>query len=301
MASTPVERETIVNFESTATVTNSVRPEVSDEASLILIYGGSDLGKRFTLNRDVTIGRDNSNDICIDMQFVSRQHARIARHDKQWFVSDLGSRNGTQVNGEAVTGETQLTNGDQIKVGGAIFKYIAGGNVETLFHEEIYRMTIFDGLTHVHNKRYLLDFLDREIARARRFESPLSVLMLDIDHFKAVNDTHGHQAGDFVLERVAGAMKKLVRREQLLARYGGEEFCIVLPELDLAQVRAFCETVRQKIESDRHLFESTTELRVTISIGAAMLSGSMERDDILSAADAQLYEAKKGGRNRVSM
>lgn len=275
-------------------------PQLSAEACLILIYGASDLGKRFALTHDTIIGRDPSSDICVDMSFVSRQHAHVTLRENRWFIEDLGSRNGTQVNGTPVDGATRLDNGDQIKVGGAIFKYIAGGNVEALFHEEIYRMTIFDALTKVHNKRYLIDFLEREIARSRRYSSPLSMAMLDIDHFKKLNDTHGHQAGDYVLEHVAGTIASIVRREQLIARYGGEEFALVLPELDAEQVRGFCESVRQRVAAESYLFEDKT-LRVTISIGAAMLDETMERDELIQAADAMLYEAKRGGRNRVMM
>src|SRR5436190_9715761 len=177
-----------MSMDSTRTTLISSEPQpAGGMACLILIYGSSDLGKRFELSRNTTIGRDTQNDICIDMSFVSRQHARVTHREQLWFIEDLGSRNGTQINGHPIEGVTRLDNGDQIKIGGAIFKYIAGGNVEALFHEEIYRMTIFDGLTKVHNKRYLLDFLEREIARARRYSSPLSMAMLDIDHFKSLN------------------------------------------------------------------------------------------------------------------
>ena len=289
-----------MNSEPTRTNLRAVEPQLSEEACLILIYGAQDLGKRFELTRDTAIGRDTSNDICIDMSFVSRQHARVTRQEKRWFVQDLGSRNGTQVNGIPVEGITRLDNGDQIKVGGAIFKYIAGGNVEALFHEEIYRMTIFDGLTKIHNKRYLIDFLEREIARARRYSSPLSMAMLDIDHFKTFNDKHGHQAGDYVLERVASTIASLVRREQCIARYGGEEFALVLPELDPVQVRGFCDSIRQRVASESYVFADKT-MRVTVSIGAAMLEEEMDRDELITAADAQLYDAKRGGRNRVKM
>jgi two-component system, cell cycle response regulator len=289
-----------MNRDSTRTNLRAVGPRLSEDACLILIYGGSDLGKRFPLLHDTTIGRDTSNDLCIDMSFVSRQHARVTRRDSLWFIEDLGSRNGTQINGIPVQGVVRLDNGDQIKVGGAIFKYIAGGNVEALFHEEIYRMTIFDGLTKVHNKRYLLDFLEREIARARRYSSPLSMAMLDIDHFKLLNDTYGHPAGDHVLERVAAVIGTQVRREQLLARYGGEEFALVLPELDPAQVLAFCESARQRVATERYEFAEKS-LTVTVSIGAAILGGRMDRDELIQAADAQLYEAKRAGRNRVMM
>ena len=289
-----------MKFDSTRTHFAVSDPLVYEAACLILIYGAPDLGKRFELARNTTIGRDPSNDICVDMSFVSRQHARVTRRDQLWFIEDLGSRNGTQINGTPIEGVARLDNGDQIKIGGAIFKYIAGGNVEALFHEEIYRMTIFDGLTKIHNKRYLMDFLEREIARSRRYASPLSMAMLDIDNFKSFNDEHGHQAGDAVLEHVASTINALVRREQLLARYGGEEFALVLPELEAPQVHAFCESIREHVASATQLFDEK-ELNVTVSIGAAMLDGRMDRDELIQAADAQLYEAKRAGRNRLSM
>lgn len=289
-----------MNLEATQTVIGSEGPELSREACLILIYGGAELGKRFALTEDLTIGREASNAICVDMSYVSRQHARVFRQNDGWFVEDLNSRNGTQVNGITLSEPAPLKNGDQLSTGGAIFKFVAGGNIEALFHEEIYRLTVFDGLTKVHNKRYLLDFLEREIARSRRFNSLLSVAMLDIDHFKAINDTHGHQAGDYVLAKVAGVIAALVGREQLLARYGGEEFAIVLPELERSAVRAFCENVRQRVAGETYTFAERA-ITVTISIGAATLANSMDRDAVIAAADQQLYEAKRTGRNRVML
>jgi two-component system, cell cycle response regulator len=289
-----------LNLESTRTIAATGRPEASGDASLIFIYGGPELGKRYELRGDSTIGRDASNEICIDLSFISRQHARFFRRDDRWFVKDLGSRNGTQVNGILVEAEQALDNGDQVKVGGAIFKYLEGGNVEALFHEEIYRMTIFDALTKVHNKRYLLEFLDREIARAARHGSQLWMAMLDIDRFKALNDTHGHQAGDYALERVASVVAALVRQEQLFARYGGEEFGLVLPELEEQQALAVCESVRRAVESAGYAF-ADRDLVVTVSIGLAKLQPEMTRDALIQAADAKLYDAKHNGRNRVEV
>ena len=120
-----------------------------------------------------------------------------------------------------------------MKVGPTIFKYLSGADVESQYHEEIYRMTIIDGLTQVHNKRYLYEALEREIIRARRHARELSFLMFDIDHFKKINDVHGHLAGDFVLKELARIVQGRIRRDEVFARYGGEEFAIVLPETDL--------------------------------------------------------------------
>ena len=268
-------------------------------ACLVLLYGLSELGKRYPLVDSMTIGRGPANDLVLDLDDVSRQHAAFTPEEDGWAVEDQGSTNGTQVNGTAIRGRTPLRNGDLVKVGRAIFKYIAGGNIEALFHEEIYQLTVSDGLTKVPNKRYLLDFLDREIARAARYGSPLTAVMMDIDHFKRLNDTFGHLAGDEVLARLAGGISASIRREQLFARYGGEEFCLVLPELDPAQVEGLCEAVRTSVEGYRFVFNEGT-VQVTVSLGAASFEEGMSRAGLIEAADAQLYHAKHRGRNQAA-
>src|SRR5262249_43190695 len=144
-------------------------------------------------------------------------------------VADLGSTNGTFLN-DALVARAPLKDGDYLRVGNCIYRFLAGGNVEADYHEEIYRLTITDGLTQTHNKRYLLEFLDRELARSQRHTRPLSLVLFDIDRFKAINDELGHLAGDHVLRELAACVKAAVRREELFARYGGEEFAVVLPE-----------------------------------------------------------------------
>src|SRR5204862_137857 len=134
-----------------------------------------------------------------------------------------------------------LRDADFLKIGAAIFKFLSGTGVEASYYEEIYRMTIVDGLTGAYNKRYFLEFLEREIARCARYRRPLSLLMFDIDHFKAINDKHGHLTGDYVLRELSRRLLARVRREELLARYGGEEFAAVLPETDLNGARTFAE------------------------------------------------------------
>jgi predicted component of type VI protein secretion system len=143
-------------------------------ACLVLIYGG-ELGRRFEIEGPLTIGREPaSNPIVLESPDVSRQHAMVTPREGGWAICDLGSTNGTRVNDVEIRGEQPLASGDLVHVGGTIFKYIAGGNVESLFYDEIYRMTIFDGLTRVHNRRYLDEFLAREIARARRYHRSTS-------------------------------------------------------------------------------------------------------------------------------
>lgn len=274
-------------------------PAWNGEACLVLLYGHGELGKRHTLSESMTLGRGSDNDLSLDLEDVSRQHARLTPEEEGWAVEDMGSTNGTLVNGAIIQERTLLRNGDLLKVGRAIFKYIEGGNIEALFHEEIYQLTVTDGLTKIPNKRYLMDFLDRELARASRYGSPLTAVMMDIDHFKGLNDQFGHLAGDEVLARLAGAISSCIRREQLFARYGGEEFCLVLPELEPPQVDGLCEAVRVAVERAKFIFEEGT-VQVTLSLGAAAFESGMSRSQLLEAADAQLYLAKKRGRNRVA-
>jgi diguanylate cyclase (GGDEF)-like protein len=267
------------------------------EACVVQIYGG-DLGRRYTLTHELTVGRDQANAIVLDMDNVSRRHARFLQIDDASYVEDLGSTNGTFINDADISGQTQLKNGDLIKVGGAIFKFISGGNVEGLYHEEIYRMTIIDGLTQIHNKRYFADFLEREMARCSRYERHLALAMLDVDHFKQLNDTYGHLAGDHVLRKMAQAISRRIRREELFARYGGEEFALVLPETDIERALVVGEDIRQLVEDQVFVFDEE-EIRATLSVGIAPMHGEREPHEFIKHADEALYCAKHGGRNRV--
>lgn len=284
--------KTIVSYPA-----GSQNPEEEQNACVVQIYGDQ-LGKRYPIKDDVTIGRSDTCTISVQVPNVSRQHARIFLDNGQCWVEDLGSTNGTHVNDAEVMSTKLLSNGDLITTGGLVFKFIVGGNVEALYHEEIYRMTILDGLTGVHNKRFFLEFFERELARARRHARPLSLALLDLDHFKTVNDTHGHLVGDTTLKRVARVIQDRVRKDELLARYGGEEFAVVLPETDLKGARAFCETIRRQIEDHSFAFDGH-EIKVTVSIGIATLGPEHDVDGLIREADARLYEAKDSGRNRV--
>lgn len=269
-----------------------------EDACVVQIYG-ADLGKRHILTSELTVGRDQSSDVVLDMDNVSRRHVRFFVADEICYVEDQGSTNGTLVNDRDIQEKTVLQNGDLVKVGGAIFKFISGGHVEQLYHEEIYRMTIIDGLTQIHNKRYFMDFLEREMARSARYGSSLSLAMFDLDHFKKLNDNFGHLAGDHVLRKVAQVINKRVRREELFARYGGEEFALVLPETDLERSRLVGEEVRSLVEKEVFTFDGE-EMRATLSLGIAMMQGEMASPlEFIKLADQALYEAKDQGRNRV--
>jgi diguanylate cyclase (GGDEF)-like protein len=223
----------------------------------------------------------------------------LVRKGAAIIATDLDSTNGTYVNEEPLKPRAALGNGDLLQIGNAIFKFLTGGNIETNYHEAIYRMTIIDGLTGAHNKRFLIDFLDRELARAMRYSRPMSLVMFDLDHFKKVNDTHGHLTGDHVLRELTRRIAARIRREELLARYGGEEFVVVLPEADHQGAMTFAEVIRGLVADEAVEFEGNI-LNMTISLGVATYSGEpIEVNAFIKEADDNLYRAKNGGRNRV--
>src|SRR6476620_998928 len=251
----------------------SDRP-VAKEACLVVIYGLA-LGKKLNLKRPKIINTGNA-----------------------IMLRDMGSTNGTYVNDEMID-EYVLRDGDFIKVGRCIFKFLSGNNIENAYHEEIYRLTTVDGLTQVFNRRYFVETLEREIGRALRYRRDLSLIKFDIDRFKGVNDSFGHLAGDHVLKHLASVIKTRIRREDVLARYGGEEFAIVLPEIDGYNAMQFAEKIRKLVEVAEFKFEDAL-IPVTVSIGVASLRGEIEDAlEFVKKADTHLFTAKESGRNRV--
>ncbi|MBZ4419920.1 GGDEF domain-containing protein [Myxococcus sp. RHSTA-1-4] len=289
-----MQKETVVTVISKI----SDRP-VNLDAALVVIYG-LDLGRKFDLTREETlIGRSSKADIQIDQESVSRNHASISNTREGVRIRDMGSTNGTFINDDLVEGVRSLRNGDLVKIGRTIFKFIAGGNIEAAYHDEIYRLTTMDGLTQIYNRRYFDEQLDREISRSRRYERVLSLVLLDIDHFKQVNDNYGHLAGDSVLKQLASTVRTKIRREDVFARYGGEEFAVLLPEVSLGGTRQLAEKVRRLVEKQRFEFDKQP-IPVTVSLGIATLEPQhREPGDLVRAADEKLYEAKMAGRNRV--
>src|SRR5262245_17317916 len=201
-------------------VTPLRRPISNSNACFIHIYPtGSNMGSRYPLaDKPLLIGRGEDCEIRIQDHSVSRRHARVDPNPDGVTLTDVGSTNGTFVNDVMIRGAVILHDGDYVRVGNCIYRFLVGGNVENEYHEEIYRLTIIDALTQTHNQRSMLEFLDRELARSNRHARPLALLMFDIDWFKNVNDQLGHLAGDFALRELAARVKGIVRREDLFAR-----------------------------------------------------------------------------------
>jgi two-component system, cell cycle response regulator len=296
----------VSEYDEKTRITQVVQKPLVDEVTgndcVVVIYANETglLGKRFVLdNNTVRVGRGTDNTIVLEGDSVSRRHAHFECRGRTWFVVDDNSTNGTYVNEEQIRGEAQLANNDRIKIGPTIFKYLSGADAEAKYHEEIYRMTIVDGLTQIHNKRYLFESLERECIRARRHARDLSVVMFDIDFFKKINDQYGHLAGDHVLRELARIVQERTRRDEVFARYGGEEFTIVLPETSLEGASALADTIRERVAAHEFVFQSE-RIPMTISLGCAKLDANdRSAQDLIQRADEKLYEAKRLGRNRV--
>ena len=272
------------------------------ERAILVTLRGHSLGKRIGLEPEIsslTIGRDDEADLSLNDDSVSRFHCEIVFIETGWFITDLGSTNGTYVSGHPVD-RAPLRDGDLVKVGATIFKFLSTENIEAAFHEEIYRLAIIDGLTQVYNRRYLEEFLDREISRCRRHGRPMCLIIFDIDNFKQINDQFGHLSGDYVLRSIADKLNRRIRREELLARYGGDEFIVVLPETDLDDAVKFGEIIREGIEILPLSFDGW-KIPVTVSLGVGRYDHKMtQSSELIASADSALYRAKANGRNQVS-
>lgn len=276
------------------------------EANIILIAHPQQqrLGHRVTLSPEgsLEIGRSPDAEISLpDVPSVSRNHARLEYRGPAVIVNDLGSTNGTWINDKRIEKATVLKSGDRFQTGAVHFKFLQGEDVEHAYHRAIFDMLTRDGLTEICNKRRFTEELEREFARARRYARPLSLILLDIDRFKFVNDIFGHLAGDFVLKQIAGRMTVLMRPEQVFARVGGEEFAILCPETKAENAAEFAHKLRLVVAEKLFTFPGG-QTDVTCSFGVAPAAPSMSGPlDLYRAADGALYRSKAEGRNAVSV
>jgi two-component system cell cycle response regulator len=273
------------------------------DRAYLVVLAGSAVGEMFKIDQErIIIGRGAKAQIRLIDDGISREHAEITMNGNEIALRDLGSTNGTFCNGAKV--ETRpLCDGDKILVGSTtILKFTYHDNLDEVFQRQMYESALRDGLTKAFNKKYFRDRLDSEFTYSLRHGSPLTLVMFDIDHFKNVNDTHGHPAGDTVLSELSALLMMSLRAEDVFARYGGEEFAIICRGSDLAQGQIIGERLRRAAES-RPFSHAGKLIPITISVGMAGLPDAAIKDAaaLISAADAALYRSKQGGRNRVSI
>jgi diguanylate cyclase (GGDEF)-like protein len=268
---------------------------------IVIVSGAANVGKMFRLDGEMVVGRSPSATLRVEEDGVSRAHAKIvllANGGAQ--VVDLDSRNGTYVNGARVK-VAPLSDGDKIQIGTTtILKFSYQDALDEELQQNLYASATRDPLTQLANKRTFAETLDRELAYAARHGGRLSLIAFDVDHFKRINDTYGHPAGDYVLRRLAELVGAGIRAEDVAARVGGEEFAVILREVPLAGAVDCAERLRRSIEAT--VFEhEKRRIAVTVSLGVATLNQADRgsADVLVKTADACLYQAKQSGRNRI--
>ena len=280
---------------------SELKAKTQRDRAYLIVLAGSNVGEMYRLDEGESfVGRGQQASIRLNDDGISRKHARIFQAGGEVLIEDMKSANGSVVNGVPVSMQL-LKDGDKIRLGSTtILKFTYNDHLDESFQQQMYEAALRDGLTKAFNKKYFLDRLETEIAYARRHQAHLSLLMFDVDHFKRVNDNHGHLAGDYVLQRLAKVAAATVRTEDVFARYGGEEFGVICRGVTLASAGILAERLRATVEATVFDHEGT-RLPITISVGVA---GHPEVQiengaQLIAAADAALYEAKRGGRNRV--
>jgi len=273
---------------------------------MLIRYVGQPMGELIPLPLGaLEIGRAPENALCLPEPEVSRRHARlqVSANLESVELRDLGSTNGLFVNGKRVhadPGPVRLAAEDVLRIGGHAFKLKHMDALERRYHQDIVARTTLDPLTGVANRATVLQQLQVQVDMARRHQRTVAVILVDLDHFKEVNDTHGHRVGDHALEAFGALLRRRLRGSDPVGRLGGDEFLVVLPETNVALALTTAEDLR------RALFEQPLDLgegqllKLTCSLGVAELKPvDTDGGALLARADAALYAAKARGRDRA--
>jgi two-component system, cell cycle response regulator len=275
---------------------------VRDRATLTVVVG-PEAGRVFTLSGDsVLVGRSSQCQIRIDEAGVSRRHACLQGDGRDYFVADQGSRNGTLIDGSKISGKEKVHDGARIGLGPTVsLRFAMADEAEERCQKLLYEASVIDPLTGAANRKHLFQRLGSEIAFARRHEQPLSLLVLDLDNLKKINDRLGHATGDAALRSLTDLIRSALRAEDFIARCGGDEFVIVARGTGIAKAAAMAERLRKLVEKAR-IDACGAAVSITVSIGVASLDccrRGCTAEEIIRLADERLYVAKRGGRNRI--
>ena len=275
--------------------------EAQERPAALLVIGGDRGGTLIDLqDGDISVGRNADNTLVLETGGVSRYHFKVGHRDSRWVLQDGGSKNGTFLNNKKIDAPVPLSRGDIIKIGTIALKYIPKGDPERANYDKLQAEAIKDGHTGCYNKTYFNKEVEIHVKRAKISKHPLGLILFDLDHFKRLNDDHGHDAGDVVLKEMANLVhREGVRSHDIFARYGGEEFVILLPKTPLSQALRVAERIRVLIEEYPFTYEGKS-ISVTASVGVAECTEATASGvDLFKKADAAVYRAKEKGRNIV--
>jgi len=277
------------------------------EHSIILtVIGGNDIdfGKHFLLEKHNTLlGRDDGNDIAISDEKVSKVHCKISitrtsQDVEQVFIKDLESTNGTYVNGERIE-QSPIHGGDKIQVGDTVLSLSYSDELEKEYHAKLFNYAVRDTHTGLYNRRFIINELESINRIARRSNRAFSIIIIDIDDFKQINDCYGHLAGDEYLKSFAELLTKTLREQDITGRIGGEEFLVILPETTIEGAFQLAIRIRKNAE-DFVLNHLSFKIKTTISAGVCQYENAIrDVNELIDIADQALYEAKRSGKNNV--
>lgn len=280
-------------------------PEESEfTISFTVIHGSEvDFGKHFLFtDSPILIGRDKTNVLCLEDDKVSKVHSEVTiiadQELEQVVIKDLDSTNGTYVNGEPVR-QAVLKSGDKIELGDTVLRFHYKDEIEEEYHSRLFTFAATDSLTGLYNRRYTINELENQSKIARRNERIFSLIIIDIDNFKRINDVYGHLAGDDYLKKMAFVLNRSLREQDICGRIGGEEFLIILPETDLEGALNLANRIREQIEKTELIHQGRV-VKTTVSAGISQfgLHASKSRE-LFNMADMALQKAKKTGKNTI--
>lgn len=288
-----------VELDNDSSSSQNNQPAAGTEHPVLQVSHGNDKGRVFVLKNQNRVGRDQKADIILNDKLISRIHLTVIPHKNRFEIIDNNSTNGTFIEGEKID-RTKVKPGSLLQIGRTTIRLLFMNDKEIRAEEELYKSATTDELTGVTNRTWFMKRTEEEFLFARKKGLPLSLVMFDIDFFKKVNDTYGHQAGDDVLRKICDVITTQKRDEDHLGRYGGEEFIIFLKGIPKENAFAVCERMRKAVEETAFECEGK-KFQVTISLGVCSMTGSeiTSLEECIRRADSSLYEAKKTGRNKV--
>lgn len=286
-------------LDATASCAELLPEGANEELPVLLVLEGASRGRRLALTPGrYTVGRAPEADLQVDDERISRIHCRLWVERGRVTLEDCGSRNGTVLGGERIVTPQPLAAQAQFSIGQTVFKLVYKTSAELHLEEELFFAATSDALTGLPNRRWFDEQAARLLAQSQRHQMALSALMIDLDHFKAINDRYGHPTGDAVLVAVAWLIRGQKRQEDLICRYGGEEFLLLLPLTDADGAAQLAERIRAAVAAEP-VQHGEHRVPVTVSAGVGDWVVGERLGELIARVDAALYEAKRSGRDRV--
>lgn len=294
--------DTVVTRPSDGVLKKQCRSNITVSITAI---SGPRTGLSFQIEPDsaINVGRSPEADIQIVDTGISRNHINTLFDGSSVIVEDLCSANGTYVNGTKLTGKIEIKNGDQVSIGvSTVLKFSLNNQLDTEYKDYIEEQLSKDTLTQAYNRKAFAHFLNSTFIAAKRDFSSVCLFMIDVDNFKTINDTYGHQVGDKILKHITDKLIQTARSADIVCRYGGDEFAIICPNIDSLSGLQLAEQIRTKVES-MTFKAGGKKINTTLSIGVSNFPDNDIQcvSQFIAFADKAMYKAKRKGRNQIGL